>query len=400
MTDNPKAFNRKAYFEVVKYMPLKEIIVITGMRRTGKSWLLKMIYDSISSTNKLMLDIENPLDKAIFEENDYKNIIKKFSDLGIKSSEKCYIFLDEIQSFPDIVKPIKYLYDHFDIKFIVTGSSSFYLKNLFPESLAGRKLEVELFPLDFDEFLYFKGQISNLDFSFKNILEISPSILLYEKRIKWFDEYNTYGGFPQVVLAETNEIKKVYLRDIFKSYFQTDLLQLSNIRNISHLRNLIILLAARVGNKVDISRLASEIGITRETVYNYMAFLSGSYFFHFVTRYGKNSDNEVSSTNKVYICDNGIANELIRLSDGQLLENTVYLNLRKYGKTQYYSDKNQKEIDFVLPEHQLSIEVKRNAIETDVIRLNKFSEAIGIIHSRVVSYNNSSNSNIVPACFI
>jgi uncharacterized protein len=400
MKKNIKYLYRKAFFDIVKYMSIKEIMVITGMRRTGKSSLLKMLYDATDDDNKLILDIENPLDRAIFEETNYNNIFKNLGDMGIKPEKKAYIFLDEIQSFPDIVKPLKYLYDHYDVKFIVTGSSSFYLKNLFPESLAGRKIEFELFPLDFEEFLYFKGQIAKLETTAKKPLEISQSKILYENRIKWFDEYLTFGGFPQVVLAETFDIKKAYLRDIFKSYFQTDLLQLSNIRNISHLRNLIILLSTRVGNKVDITRLSSEIGVGRETVYNYIAFLTGSYFFHFIPRYGKNADKEVSSTSKVYICDTGLANELTKLSEGQLLENAVYINLRKFGKVQYFHDKSQKEIDFVLPEYRLAIEVKRNAIETDVNRLRKFSEEIGIEHSRVVSYLYSNHSNILPACLI
>jgi uncharacterized protein len=196
------------------------------------------------------------------------------------------------------------------------------------------------------------------------------------------------------------EIKKAYLCDIFKSYFQTDLLQLSNIRHVSHLRNLIVLLSARVGNKVDITRLSSEIGTGRETVYNYITFLTGSYFFHFIPRYGKNIDKEISSTNKVYICDTGLANELTQLSEGQLLENAVYMNLRKYGRIQYYHDKNQKEIDFVLPDHHIAIEVKRNAIGTDVNRLKNFSEGLKIEHSRIVSYVYSNDSHILPACLV
>ena len=400
MPELTKHLSRKIFFEIIKFMSIREIIVITGMRRTGKSSLLKMLFDATDNDNKLLLDIENPLDSAIFEETNYNNIYKNLCDMGIRPEKKAHIFLDEIQSFPDIVKPLKYLYDHYDIKFIVTGSSSFYLKNLFPESLAGRKIEFELFPLDFDEFLYFKGQITQLEPTAKNPLEISQSKILYENRIKWFDEYMTFGGFPQVVLAETSDIKKAYLRDIFKSYFQTDLLQLSNIRNITHLRNLIILLSTRVGNKVDITRLSSEIDIGREAVYNYIAFLTGSYFFHFVSRYGKNADKEISSTNKVFICDNGLANELTKLSEGQLLENTVYLNLRKYGKVQYYHDKSQKEIDFVLPEYNLALEIKRNAIETDVNKLRRFSGEAGLEYSKIVSYTYSTYENIIPACLI
>ncbi len=396
MSDIATYLHRKLLSSLKSFITVREIIVITGMRRVGKSSLLQMIYNSIKSANKVKLDIENPLDRSNFEEKNYDNIIKNLHALGINSNKKAYIFLDEIQSYPEIVKPIKYLYDHCDIKFIVTGSSSFYLKNLFPESLAGRKVEFELYPLDFEEFLYFKSQLSYKPV-FKNQLTFKKNKISYEKYIKWYDEYMLYGGFPQVVLAEKPEYKIAYLKDIFKSYFQTDVLQLSNVKNISHLRDLILLLAARTGTKIDITRLASELGVTRETIYNYIAFLSGSFFFHFISRYGKNIDKEITSGRKIYICDNGIANQLVKLSEGQLLENAVYLNLCKYGSVRYYNDKNQKEIDFVLPNADTCFEVKRTAIPSDYFKLQKFSRSIGIKNSKIITYSFSDDINTIPA---
>ena len=389
--------NRKLFFEISDYLKVPEIIVITGMRRVGKSTLLQMLFDSIEGKNKLLFDIDNPLDRALFEEKDFSNIIHNLADLGLNKKERMYLFLDEIQSFPEIVKALKYLYDHNGIKIIVTGSSSFYLKNLFPESLSGRKIEFELYPLDFDEFLYFKG-ISELSKDKDKGTFKKKSEFVYQKLIKHYDEYLNYGGFPQVVLAEGADLKKKYLRDIFKSYFQTDLLQLSNIRNISHLRDLIILLTSRIGNKINVSRLSSELEINRETVYNYLAFLSGSYFFHFVNRFGKNQGKEVSSTRKVYICDNGIANEIAKLTEGQLLENAVFLNIRNYGKLQYYHDKDQKEIDFILPEIEYAIEIKRTAIEKDVKALKSFASRIELKNTVVISYNYSTFEGVIEAC--
>lgn len=92
-----------------------------------------------------------------FEEADFNNILLNFEKIGIDTRKKTYVFLDEIQAMPPIVRAVKYLHDHQDIKFFVTGSSSFYLKNIFPESLAGRKYVFEIFPLDFEEFLVFKN---------------------------------------------------------------------------------------------------------------------------------------------------------------------------------------------------------------------------------------------------
>ncbi|MCD4736667.1 MAG: AAA family ATPase, partial [Bacteroidales bacterium] len=132
------------------------MVVLTGMRRTGKTTLLRMVFDKIKSSNKIFLDLDNIINQKLFDEDDFNNIWKKLKPFGIVPDEKAFIFIDEIQSKPEITIILKYLYDHYNIKFFLSGSSSYYLKNLFPESLSGRKVIFELFPLDFEEFLVFK----------------------------------------------------------------------------------------------------------------------------------------------------------------------------------------------------------------------------------------------------
>ena len=149
-------YPRKIHSELVKCLESPEIVVLTGMRRVGKTTLYRALFDSIQSSNKVFLDLENPLIQKVFEEVDYRNIPANLREFGIRPDEKAYLFIDEIQTMPDIVKAVKYLYDHFGFKFFLTGSSSYYLKNLFPESLAGRKFVFHLYPLDFEEFLAFK----------------------------------------------------------------------------------------------------------------------------------------------------------------------------------------------------------------------------------------------------
>ena len=106
-------FNRKILQRIESQLDYREIIVITGMRRVGKTTLLQIIYDKITSKNKVFLDIENILEQKIFEETDYNNIWANLRAYGITNKEKAYIFLDEIQAMPQIVKAIKYLYDHY-----------------------------------------------------------------------------------------------------------------------------------------------------------------------------------------------------------------------------------------------------------------------------------------------
>ncbi len=107
------------------------------------------------------------------------------------------------------------------------------------------------------------------------------NIITYERFKKIYDEYLEWGGFPQVVLANDAEQKAFYLKDIFKSYFEKDVQVLSDFRQIGVFRDLILILLQRVGNKLDIRRLASEVGVLRETVYSYLSFLQATYFIFF-----------------------------------------------------------------------------------------------------------------------
>lgn len=125
------------------------------MRRTGKISLLRFIYGKISSENKLFLDLKNPLNQQYFDEPNYEKIKSNLEILELKFNKKPYLFLDEIQLIKNLPFVIKYLIDHYKIKCFLTGSASFYLKNLFSESLSGRKYLFELFPLTFKEFLFF-----------------------------------------------------------------------------------------------------------------------------------------------------------------------------------------------------------------------------------------------------
>jgi predicted AAA+ superfamily ATPase len=174
-------YNRRIFNDLVHQLDYKEIVVLTGMRRVGKTTLLKSIFNKIKSSNKVFLDLENPIVQKVFSEIDYDNIWKNLLNYGINSSQKSYIFIDEIQSMPKIINTIKYLYDHGNVKFFVTGSSSFYLKNLFSESLAGRKVIFELFPLDFNEFLLFKGASENFGDSLNYMAKKKEFNLLRKK---------------------------------------------------------------------------------------------------------------------------------------------------------------------------------------------------------------------------
>src|SRR3990167_2919081 len=151
-----KFFERKIYHQIKDHLSVKQITVLTGMRRVGKTTLVKQILSEIDSKNKIYFDLQQINNQELFTEKNFDSIIERLTQFGLNSKEKMFIAIDEIQLFPKISGVLKYLYDNYDIKFIVTGSSSYYLKDLFGESLAGRKRLFELFPLDFGEYLTFK----------------------------------------------------------------------------------------------------------------------------------------------------------------------------------------------------------------------------------------------------
>lgn len=378
------------------YLLSREIVVLTGMRRVGKTTLYRMLFDGIKSDNKVFLDIENPMEQRLFEEKDYNNIWANLKAYGITNSRKAYIFLDEIQAYPEIVKAIKYLYDHYDVKFYLTGSSSYYLKNLFPESLAGRKVVFELFPLDFEEFLAFKGEQADFESELTAKAE-RKNVVRYEKRMKHYDEYLEFGGFPQVVLTEERQQKQVMLNDIFKSYFEKDVQAIADFREMGAFRETLLLLLQRIGSKLEISKLASEIGVARETIYSYLSFLQGTYFIYLVPPYSRSVDREISGAKKVFVCDNGMVNAFSRVGEGSLFENAVFLNLRKYGEIRYYQRRSGGEIDFILPDKKVAVEAKRTGTAADYKKLGVIAGSIGIKQHYVVSKKFVDAPGFIPA---
>jgi len=389
-------FPRQIEDKIQPWIHQKEIVVITGMRRVGKTTLLRKIFESIESENKVFLDFENMLDRNVFREEDFNNILKNLSSYGISNRSPVYIFIDEIQHQPETVNAIKYLYDHYGVKFFISGSSSFYLKNMFPESLSGRKVIFELFPLTFKEYLVFKRIKRNDNVSFSDKSNLKNKIS-FEKLNKEFDEYLFFGGFPQVVLKESEELKKGVLNDIFKSYYQKDIQLLADFRNLRAFEELVLLLMQRTGSKLDISKLASAVSVSRETVYNYLSFLEGTYFIHLIRPYTTNVDREISGSRKVYICDTGLVNHFAKIDTGSLFENAVFNNLKQYGEIRYYQKRSRAEIDFVLPQKKMAIEAKTSGNEMDLKALRRTASALKMNESYIVNRKFISDEGFVPA---
>lgn len=381
--------HRLLFDEIKQYLDTPEAIILTGMRRTGKTTLLQFLFEQIDSKNKLSLDLENPINRTYFDQANYERIKVSFEVLGVDFTQKSYIFLDEIQFLKNLPSVVKYFVDHYQVKFFLTGSASFYMKNLFTESLAGRKFIFELFPLSFREFLTFK------EVSFKapeSAGDISKAIV--DTFAPLYDEYMFFGGFPGVVLKSNADEKRKALEDIFTSFFQLEILQLGDFRKNEVIRNLMLLLMQRTGSQLDIRKLSSELGIARQTLNDYIAFLESAYFIKTIRPFSKGKDGELRKMPKVYICDTGLANHYARLDAGVLFENSIFQNLRLKGELNYYQKKSGVEIDFILNKEK-AYEVKTTPRSSDLKKLSGLAEGLNIEDYKIISGNFSSLENIV-----
>ncbi len=380
---------RSIFDEIKRYLDTPEAIVLTGMRRTGKTTLLQIIYDEIGSKNKIFLDLENPLNRRYFEVANYEHIKGSFEVLGIDFSRESFIFVDEMQFTRKLPSIVKYFIDHYQVKFFLTGSASFYMKNLFTESLAGRKFIFELFPLSFKEFLTFK------EVSFK-IPDAAGAVtrVIFDTLSPHYEEYMLFGGFPGVVLKSSADEKRKTLEDIFTSFFQLEVLQLGDFRKNEVLRNLMLLLMQRTGSKLDIQKISRELGVSRQTLNEYIAFLESTYFIKTIRPFSRGRSAEIRKTPKVYICDTGLANHFARLDTGALFENSVFQNLRLRGELSYYQKKTGVEIDFILNKEK-AYEVKTNPYFSDLKKLSGLVQGLDIKEYKIVSKNFSDMENVV-----
>jgi uncharacterized protein len=391
---------RFLYYELIKHIEHKNALVITGMRQVGKSTLMKQIFDETSSP-KLWFDFDNPMDLILFENKDYNAIYRSLSNLTGAISERLFVFIDELQNYPEATKVIKYLIDHYKVKFIVSGSSNYYLRNLFPESLSGRKFLFQLNPLSFQEFLYFRDKV-DLEKALPKPIEkrlLTLGLFEYKQYEQEYYDFMHFGSMPEVVLTQPVETRLLILKNIFRSFFEKDIRILSDFKDITEVRDLIRLLVSRVGSMLDISRLASEMGIERRKIYAYLEFLQGVYFIRLLPRYSKSIDRSIAGGKKIYFSDTGILKTIGSINDGQLFENAVINQLAGYGELSFYNHRQTSEIDAILNNNH-AFEIKLTGTPSDSKQLSVLCAKLGIEKHSLISLNFREELNVVYPMFL
>lgn len=372
--------NRTIFSVLIKHLNEPEVTVITGMRRTGKTTALKYLLENTPHENKLYLDLERLEYRRIFTRNSFQEMQADLEFLGYNFGQKGVIAIDEVQLIPEVTSFIKYYHDNFPVKFLVSGSSSYYLKNRLTESLAGRKQIFEIFPLDFLEFLDFK-EVDVKPLLTQRLQSYRP--LVFTRYQQHYEEYLQYGGFPQVVLASSVEKKKQALNDILNSYLELDIKLLSDYSVIDDLFKLVTLLTARIGSKLDYQKIGVLAGLSRHKVKDYIQLFKATYFLHLIEPYSLNPDRSIAVQPKIFIADNGLVNAFAQVSSGALFENAIANQLLRLGQVNYFQKKTGQEIDFIL-DQKMGLEVKETPGPSDLKTLQSRATSLDLKETMLV----------------
>ncbi len=199
-----------------------------------------------------------------------------------------------------------------------------------------------------------------------------------------YDDFLTYGGFPEVVTTEDKDTKVMVLKNIFASFFEKDIKILSDHTDIRELRDMILLLVPRVGSMLDVTRLSSELSIDRVKIYRFLEFLQGTFFIRLLPRFSKSIDRAVAGGKKVYFTDTGLLNVIGKVSEAQVFENAVINQLSGHDKVSFYNKRNTAEIDAILDKHT-AFEIKLTGTQRDLSKLSLLSSELAVSQALVIS---------------
>lgn len=357
---------RYMFSELVAHLPKKEVSLIVGPRQAGKTTLMLQVQDYLKKKNEktLFLSLDFEGDTPHF--NTQAALLDRINlEFGKK---KGYVFIDEIQRKENAGIFLKGLYDmQTPYKFVVSGSGSIELKEKVHESLAGRKRMFELQTVSLKEFINYKTMYKyedRLDEYFRIEKTESLGLLI---------EYLNFGGYPRVILEETLAEKLQTMDEIYRSYIEKDIAYLLRVERIDAFGNLLRLLAGQVGNIINLNEISSTVGISVQTVKNYLYYAEKTFVIKRLTPYYRNIRKEISKSPVVYFNDIGMRNfsigqfgRYMMLSEiGFLFQNLIYRLLHEKIKDEgstlhFWRTKDRAEVDFVINKGRevIPVEVK------------------------------------------
>jgi len=330
---------RKEYLNWLIRLKDKHIIkVVSGVRRCGKSTLFALYKNYLLNNgieNNQIIDIN-------FEDNKYKNlldadVLHDYILNKVCEDKKNYIFLDEIQNVNGFEKCVNSLFlnENFDI--YITGSNSYMLSGELATFLTGRYMQINMLPLSFNEFF---------------------SVSEDKNELKQYERYIEMGGFPYLInLDNDTELIRNYLDSIYNTVLLKDVIARNKINDVMILDSVIKFLFDNIGGLVSINKISDTLksngrSNSVNTIENYISALLDSYIIYKISRYDIKGKDYLKTGDKYYLCDVGLRYYLLggieKKDSGRILENIIFLELKRKGYEVFIGKNDDKEVDFVV----------------------------------------------------
>jgi uncharacterized protein len=340
-------FPRETLTRCVRELDRKEVLLLQGVRRSGKSTLMAQMIRTLLEKNKnpqqlLRVNLEEPLFASEYSLDLLEQIYRVYRE-RVYPSGKCYLFLDEVQNIPQWERWVRGRSETEDLKVIITGSSSQLLNREVGTKLTGRKVSFEIFPLSFVEFLRFKGMNVGSKAEYFERKPVIRNLLA---------EYRQYGGFPEVVLREEPEDKELLLKQYFEDILYRDVVSKNEIRDIQTLQNLAVFLLTNIGRLTSATNLKRNFNVSQDKVEHYTSALLESYLISRVPKFEISLKKSLRARFKPYAIDTGLRNRVaftFSEDSGWLAENIVLNHLRRRHEHIFYGS-NGGEVDFLVKE--------------------------------------------------
>ena len=405
---------RRSYIDKVvnafKHLP---IVVLIGARQVGKTSLMNL-YPKDGFKDTLSLNGQDVETANLFDRlSTIENYLKVYLNADIDG----LLMIDEFQYIEGVSVILKLLTDkHSKLKILCSGSSSLDILQKVEESLAGRVRVIEVLSLSFAEYLVFKDR--RLYQLYQSIVDMGDEALTVELQ-QVYQEYLIYGGMPRVALTNDPREKAEMLNDIYQTYLMNDVRHYVSNAHFVGFNRLLRLLAAQIGNLVNINELSRESGLSYTDCEKYLHLLQQMYIIKLVEPYFTNKRKVIGKMKKVYFCDLGLRNIIynsfnemaFRTDNGAIFENEVFLELWRNRHAsesiQFYRTQSGTEIDFILdgPRERTAIECKYKRFDKlpgfPILRNVSIEE--GFARRFVVNLNAAGENNgtqFIPAIFI
>lgn len=364
--------HRTLYSEIKKFMKTRQIVAITGLRRVGKT---TMMFKFIKEYLEAGFPKENIFyfsfdDYSSVRIRDMIDIYKKLFNKNLSSENYLFVF-DEIQKIKNWGEQLKRIYDLYPkIKFLISGSESLFIRRKSRESLAGRIFEFKMNPFSFKEYLNFKDK------------KFEPLALYEEELLKEFNSFLMCNGFPELIYKEPEIIKKYIREGVIDKILYHDMSEVFDVKNLAIVRKIFDIVYNNPGQIIELQQFASEVGITRHLLSEYLEYLEESFLIKKLYNYSRNARKTQRRLKKYYPT---LLNPLlIKDNFAKIFEQAIVIHS---NADFFWRDAYKNEVDIIKIDPLIAIEVKSGEIkESNLDSLKKFIQKFRPKKAIVISY--------------